>query len=338
MLRRLLSRPARAPSRPCSTRALLYYQSDRVPCSLTSTGLVGTCRDAQGSDGEFFGVDPQPAETPIASARGRPFSLDANGFCRLDDPLEHICYYDNTAVLDSYYAHCEATVARHTGAARVLAFDHNVRSRRRKQAAARLSGEGANAVQEPLVSYGVHNDYTLTSAARRVEQLARPLSTNDTLRARADMPPPIVPAEVEPLLRGRWCFINVWRNVSPEPVQQLPLALCDAATVSNDDLVVFEIRYADRVGENYFARRSERHRWWYFPLLTRDECVLIKCWDSRGASFAGRLEQMRGWPPPDAASAVPATFSLHTGFVDPLSSADAPDRESIEVRLIAFFS
>lgn len=326
-------------TRRASTQALLHYQSDEVPRSIVSTGLVGTKRDVEGSDSEFFGVNPAPREMRISDARDQHFTLDTNGFCCISHPVEHIDYFDNSAVLTKYYAQCEALVAEHTGAARVLAFDHNLRSQKRKQAAVRLKGTGANAVQEPLINYGVHNDYTLASSGRRVEQLSLPLGINDTLRTRAANSPPIQPREVESLLRGRWCFINVWRNVSPAPVERFPLALCDATSVSNDDLIVFEIRYADRIGENYFARHNEKHRWWYYPLLTRDECLMIKCWDSRGRTFFGELEQMRGWPNPAISSddIVNATFSLHTGFIDPMTRKDAPDRESIEVRLIAFF-
>ena len=40
--------------------------------------------------------------------------------------------------------------------------------------------------------------------------------------------------------------------------------MVDAASIHLDDLAVFEIRYADRVGENYFARHSPRHRWWCY--------------------------------------------------------------------------
>ena len=145
--RALTAFPRGAFSRGASTRAQLYYQSDRVPRSLTSTGTVGTDRDSLGSDGEFFGVDPIATETPIADGRGRPFSLDANGFCRVDHALDHIDYYDNQQTLDTYYSQCEALVAEATGATRVLAFDHNLRARTRKEAAARLKGDGANAVQ-----------------------------------------------------------------------------------------------------------------------------------------------------------------------------------------------
>jgi len=292
----------------------MHYQSERVPRSLTSTGRVGTRRDLAGSDGEFFGVDPAPTAVDIEDARGAGFTLDGNGFCMVGHAWEHIDYYDNTAILNAYYAEVEALVRRQTGATRAIAFDHNLRAKGRKQAggaSSMLKGPGASAVQEPLIAYGVHNDYTLESAPRRVAQLAQPLGANDTLRARVDAPPPLAPAQLPRLLAGRWQLVNVWRNVAAEPVARFPLAMVDAASTRLDDLAVFEIRYADRVGENYFARHSPRHRWCYYPQLTRDEAVLIKCWDSYGRDFAPHQEVV-----PELAT-VPATFALHSGFEDP---------------------
>ena len=39
---------------------------------------------------------------------------------------EHIDYYDNTAILNAYYAEVEALVRRQTGATRAIALDHNL--------------------------------------------------------------------------------------------------------------------------------------------------------------------------------------------------------------------
>lgn len=78
------------------------------------------------------------------------------------------------------------------------------------------------------------------------------------------------------LQSGRFAIINVWRNITAEPVKTRPLALCDALSVHPDDLVVFEIHYANRIGENYFAKHRSDHRWHYYPELTRDEALLIK--------------------------------------------------------------
>jgi len=71
--------------------------------------------------------------------------------------------------------------------------------------------------------------------------------------------------------------------------------------------------------------------------MARDEAVLLKCWDSRGADFLGAVEEEHGWPLPAPSETVPATFSLHSGFVDDNTIEGAPGRESIEVRTVAFF-
>ena len=58
----------------------------------------------------------------------------------------------------------------------------------------------------------------------------------------------------------------------------------------------------------------------------------------RGRVVALRLvEAFDGEAQRRAQRTVPATFSLHTGFDDPATPPGAPERESIEVRLVAFF-
>ena len=52
--------------------------------------------------------------------------------------------------------------------------------------------------------------------------------------------------------------------------------------------------------------------------MAADEAVLVKCYNS---ARDGRTR-----------------FSLHAAFVDPTVPADAPPRESIEVRTFAFFN
>ena len=113
-----------------------------------------------------------------------------------------------------------------------------------------------------------------------------------------------------------------------------PLALCDGQCLASDDLVVFEIHYQDRIGENYFAKHSPDHEWWYYPLMTRDEVILIKQWDSAG----GLAQSMAVGSTINGSDAnVPCTFSLHSAFKHPNTSVEAPERQSIEVRCVAFF-
>ena len=103
----------------------------------------------------------------------------------------------------------------------------------------------------------------------------------------------------------RFAIINLWRNIAEEPVATHPLALCDAQSVHPQDLVVFEIHYQDRVGENYFAKHSQTHRWYYYPAMTRDEALLIKQWDS-----AGSLARSRGAYPDASDGEAPVHIQL----------------------------
>ena len=131
---------------------------------------------------------------------------------------------------------------------------------------------------------------------------------------------------------GRFAIINLWRNIAEESVASHPLALCDASSVHPDDLVVFEIHYADRIGENYFAKHSDDHRWYFYSAMTREEALLIKQWDSAGGlarSEGAHADAMN----PDA----PCTFSFHSAFEDPTTAPDAPDRWSIEVRCVVLY-
>ena len=89
------------------------------------------------------------------------------------------------------------------------------------------------------------------------------------------------------------------------------------ATIALLGLAVCKLVYADRVGEIYQGVYNADHQWHYFPAMTRDEAILIKCYDSEKD---GR-----------------ARFSLHSAFDDPTSPADAKPRQSIEARAFAFF-
>lgn len=122
--------------------------------------------------------------------------------------------------------------------------------------------------------------------------------------------------EAEALLTRRFAFINIWRPIRG-PVLDAPLALCDARTVSDAEMAATDLVYPDRTGEIYNAFYSPNHEWFYFSALERDEAVLIKCYDSLKDGTA--------------------RWSLHTAFDDPTTPADAPPRESIELRSIVFF-
>jgi hypothetical protein len=125
----------------------------------------------------------------------------------------------------------------------------------------------------------------------------------------------LLPDDAEALLRGRVQVINLWRPIH-HPVYGAPLAVCDATTVAPDDLVASDLVYPHRVGETYSVRFNAAHRWYYAPQMRPDEVLLLKCSDSQ-ADIAAR-------------------FTPHTAFLESDVPADAPMRESIELRALMF--
>jgi hypothetical protein len=177
------------------------------------------------------------------------FRLDVHGFALSQHSTALADAYDDAEVRRVYYPEVERLVLRAAGAARVLVFDHNVRSGPQAKA-------GRRGVNEPVRR--VHNDYTVESALLRLQQL--------------------LPGEAEALAARRYAFINAWRPLFG-PVLDTPLAMCDARGIDPHDLVTISLIYPDRVGENYNFAHSERHRWYYFSQMQADEVLLLKCMD-----------------------------------------------------------
>jgi len=85
--------------------------------------------------------------------------------------------------------------------------------------------------------------------------------------------------EAEQIMKGRYRFINVWRAISG-PEQDVPLALCDFRTVSEEDLVGADVVFPHYCDEGYEVRYNPEHRWFYKRAMSVDEVVMFKLWDS----------------------------------------------------------
>lgn len=212
--------------------------------------------------------------------------LERNGFVLLKEPSA-IADYADPGEKARYCGECEALVQRLTGAEKVVSFG----------AILRTSAQGAHGHNQP--AFGAHVDY----GARTVADYAHDLLAADEAEAR---------------LKRRHMLINVWRPLAP--VESTPFALCDARTVTREDLFDSEIigglGGVDRSLWGFNLAYSPGHRWCWAPRMQPEEAFAFKLFDSE-------------------ADAV--QFTAHTAFDDPTAPADAKPRESIELRTIAFF-
>lgn len=157
---------------------------------------------------------------------------------------------------------------------------------------------GVAGVKQPVKT--VHNDFTTKSVYVRARH---ELEANNW-------------GDPDQLLQHRFAVVNLWRPIV-EPVEALPLAVCHAQSIAITDWVATDIVYRDRVGETYAVAYNPTHQWFYFPRMQRNEALLIKCFDS---ATDGR-----------------ARFAAHSAFDDPTTLADAPPRQSIELRTLVFY-
>ena len=110
--------------------------------------------------------------------------------------------------------------------------------------------------------------------------------------------------------KGRFVYINAWRNITTDPNENNYLAVCDATSL---------VALDDYLASDLFMPRcfQVEHRWYYFLKIQMDTVLLSKQLDS-DTVFPGRM-------------------TFHTACVDPIARPDAPERESIECRAFLFF-
>jgi len=241
---------------------------------------------------EHKAVPPQYRQYEMAVRNGRPlrhtFKLDTHGFVFSEHQTKVRDFTDESERARVYDPEVQALVKQHSGAADVVVFDHTIR----------VGDEQAQLAigARPPVK-GVHNDYTETSAPRRLREI-------------------VGDEEAERRCKKRWAIIQVWRPIRGKVLID-PLGICDGRSIPQKGFILVERRYKYRTGEVYHIAHDPAHEWFYFPQMERHETLVFKVFDSD----AGK----------------PSRFTAHSAFDDPNTPADAPPREGIETRTFAFW-
>jgi hypothetical protein len=271
-----------AAKEPSTIEAVLNYIVDDGSPVFTIVATPG------GSDTRAGGT-PDPRRVIIHNGRpqARDFILDRNGFRFLRHDTKVADFYNESEIKRVYYPEMEALIKAESGAKRVVVFDHTLRT---------ADDEIRESKKIREVVRRVHNDYTEWSAPQRVRD--------------------IVPDEAEELLKRRFAIIQVWRPIR-FAVETFPLAMADAQTLSPNDMIVSERRAPGRIGQTYAIKYNPAHKWFWFPLMRREEALVFKVFDSEKD---GR-----------------ARWTAHTAFEIPNTPPNARPRESIEIRTLAFF-
>ncbi|KAK4244602.1 hypothetical protein C7999DRAFT_43749 [Corynascus novoguineensis] len=271
------------PSKKHNVRTVLNYYNDPEDGSEPAAFYVARPYQEQLNLRPTVNVE---VEVTDISGDEDKYTLDGNGFQLVRHESKEKDFVDEDRIKSSYYAETEQLLKDVTGATRVFIFDHTIR--REKKA-----DEPATALRGPVRN--VHIDQSYAASVERVRYH--------------------LPDEAEQLLQKRFQIINVWRPI--KTVLKDPLAVAEAHSVPDSDLLGAALIYPHRKGETYVVKPNPAHRWYFKYAQRPDEVTLIKCYDSVTA--------------PGVARRVP-----HSAFVDPAEEDKAP-RESIEVRTLVFY-
>ncbi|KAH7348246.1 hypothetical protein BKA66DRAFT_477209 [Pyrenochaeta sp. MPI-SDFR-AT-0127] len=257
----------------------------------------------------------------VSNIRGREheFSTDNSGFAVYKYPASEKLFTDEAAVRGGYYTEVENLLRdKLQGVKKVVIFDHTIRRR--------IKDSPRQPVQQ------VHVDQTPGAAEARV---------------RRHLPK----EEADELVKGRYQIINVWRPIE-NPASDHPLAVIDWRSTSPEDFIATDLLYPKRAdsadvddrgkeklpdpnnytstdgyevrGETMAVAPSESHKFYYQKDMTPEEVLLLKCFDSYGEGMPNGRKGL-------------AVRTPHTAFSDPQTPADAPGRQSIEVRCLVFY-
>jgi hypothetical protein len=198
-----------------------------------------------------------PRETRIHDARQTATTpgLDDAGFCLVrrrgdgadrrgvdashDEPIRRACFSE-----------AEAIAGASTGARRAIAFDWTHRTKD-------PPAPDNTAVGAPVLR--VHNDFT-------------PRSSEETLRQLLGV---VTPAGAGWRTVDRYAIVSVWWPI--RPVKSWPLALADARTIDDNDLIVVERHYPNVRGEVGFLAYRATQRWFTFPAILQAVRLVARC-------------------------------------------------------------
>lgn len=216
------------------------------------------------------------------------YTLDSHGFQYCHHESFETDFVDEQAIQTAYYDECKQLLKHVTGGSHVHIFNHKVR-----RGPTQWHHLGFDNLKNRGPVTKTHVDQSYDGAE---------------LRLRWELPD-----DADELVKRRYQIINIWRPVST--ILKDPIAVANASTVPDCDLVEADMMENDFLGKQWVVRHNPNHRWHFKYLMTPQDVLLIKCFDS-DTSVARR--------------------ALHSAFEDAMHR-DEESRQSIEVRCIVLY-
>ncbi|MEL7463416.1 MAG: CmcJ/NvfI family oxidoreductase [Pseudomonadota bacterium] len=206
--------------------------------------------DARGEVGKLISPELAPTDVAVLDERAGEaavaFARDGVEFAAAPTGVETFGESENWR--GRYDAELTDLLSARVGAEEVVIFDHTVRV------------DDPNSDRTP--ARNVHSDYSRKGAENRLIDVLGP--------ERAAM-----------WSAGRYAFVNIWRPVDA-PINSAPLGFVRPASVAEEDWILLDLIYPDRVGGIMGLAANPSHEWIYRAKMRPDEVAYFNIYDNQG--------------------------------------------------------
>ncbi|GAB5445208.1 CmcJ/NvfI family oxidoreductase [Gymnodinialimonas sp.] len=211
--------------------------------------------DAGGITGNLIAPELAPTQVHVfdqrTGARASSFRDASVGFKHY--PTRVTSFGDNGGWKATYDDELTRLLAQEVDAQEVIVFDHTVRT------------DDPNAARKP--ARNVHSDYSDRGAKQRLIDI---LGVDRAAEWSG----------------GHYAFINVWRPVGA-PINSAPLGFILPESVAQEDWILLDLIYPDRIGQILGLAANPDHEWIYMSKMTPDEVAFFNIFDNRGRPSIG---------------------------------------------------
>lgn len=206
--------------------------------------------DAEGIKGNLVSPELLATQIHVEDARSQTgsatFSKDSIRF--LNHPTKANITRENENWRNTYDQELSSILTDEFNASEVVIFDHTIRV------------DEPNAVRPP--ARNVHSDYSADGARQRLI---------DILGAQ----------KAAEWAKGHYAFLNIWRPLE-NPINSAPLGFIRPSSLDDEDWVLLDLIYPDRVGQILGVVGNPNHKWIYQSKMTPDEAVVFNIFDNQG--------------------------------------------------------
>ncbi|MEM1237412.1 MAG: CmcJ/NvfI family oxidoreductase [Pseudomonadota bacterium] len=211
--------------------------------------------DAGGIVGNLISPELAPTEVAVLDARAGEavpsFEKASVGFA---DVATQVRDFDSDRSWQATYdRELTELLTQKVDAKEVVVFDHTVRV------------DDPDATRKP--ARNVHSDYSTDGATKRLVDL-------------------LGEEKAAQWAEGHYAFINVWRPIEA-PINSAPLGFILPESVAEEDWILLDLIYSDRMGQIMGLAANPDHTWVYKSKMTPDEVAYFNIYDNRGRASIG---------------------------------------------------